>query len=236
MWAGKPMVKVLAAGHGPGRRRFARADRCGHRPMRFSIAIAIAKFTAKARSTGLTRYRYRDRDRDRICPRVRPARINPCLPPAQPLRVVGAAVFDHRPEDACDFVGGGGYRRLGAELGLQAAEPIAQPRLRTVQRLRRHAQGVGQTVLDFSRVGGVGSPAGDPVVGAQPHPRGEVFRTGKLFNVGADFAQKCQTGLDAHAFDGGQVDAELLAKLFAHRLLDLRERPCGWRSADRSRP
>jgi hypothetical protein len=46
-----------------------------------------------------------------------------------------------------------------------------------------------------------------------------VFRSGKRFNVGADLAQTCQTGLDAHAFDGGQVDAELPAKLFAHRLL-----------------
>lgn len=46
-----------------------------------------------------------------------------------------------------------------------------------------------------------------------------MLGAGELLHVGADFAQECQTSLDAHAFDGGQVDAELLVKLFTHRLV-----------------
>jgi len=88
-----------------------------------------------------------------------------------------------------------------------------------MQRLRRHAQGVGQTILDFAGVGGMGPPSGDPVVGAEPKPRGEVFRSGKLPNISTHLAQKGQAGLDAHPLDSGQVDAELLVKLCAHRLL-----------------
>lgn len=44
-------------------------------------------------------------------------------------------------------------------------------------------------------------------------------RLALFFSIGADFAQECQTSLDAHIFDGGQIHAELLAKRFAHRLL-----------------
>ena len=138
---------------------------------------------------------------------------------AQSRRIVGATVFDHRPKDTREFVSGSGHRRFGPELGLQPTEPISQPRLGAVQRLCRHAKGVGQTVLDFASVGGVGPPAGDPVIGGQPHSGGEMFRTCKLANFCAGFAQKGQTSLDANTFHGGQVNAELLAKLPAHRLL-----------------
>lgn len=124
-------------------------------------------------------------------------------------------MFNHRPEDAGEFVGGSGDSGLRSKLGLDSAEPIAESGLGAVQRLGGHAQGGGETILDFARMRGMCAPSGDTVIRAQAHPRGEVLGTGKLVDVGAHFAQKCQAGLDADAFDCGQIDTELIAKLLA---------------------
>ncbi len=88
-----------------------------------------------------------------------------------------------------------------------------------MERLGGHAKGGGETVADLAGVGRVGAPAGDAVVGAQAQPRGEVFGGGELAHVGAYFCEECQGCLDAHAFDGGQVDPELGEEVLTHRLL-----------------
>jgi len=137
----------------------------------------------------------------------------------QSLRIVGATVPDHGPEDARQLVGGSGHRRLCPELGFQPSEPISQFRLRPVEGLCRHAKSVRETVVDLAGMGGVSPPAGDPVVWTQPHPGGEVLGAGELINVGAHFAQEGKAGLDAHAFHGGQINSELLAELLAHRFI-----------------
>ena len=88
-----------------------------------------------------------------------------------------------------------------------------------MERLGGHAKGGGETVADLAGVGRVGAPAGDAVVGAQAQPRGEVFGGGELAHVGAYFCEECQGCLDAHAFDGGQVDPELGEEVLTHRFV-----------------
>ncbi len=76
--------------------------------------------------------------------------------------VAGATVFDHRPEEARQLVGGGGDRR--------------------------DAQGLGETVLNFAGGGGVGPSAADPVVGAQSRRgwrNGESERSEVKWRIGA---------------------------------------------------
>ncbi len=133
----------------------------------------------------------------------------------------GGAVFDHGIEDAGQLVGGGGDGRFGSELGADAAEPVAQCGLGSMKRLGRHAQGGGESVADLAGVGGEGAPSGDAVVGAKPQPRGEVFGGGELADIGADFTEERQGGLDAHSLHGGEIDPELVKEVLAHRFVHL---------------
>jgi len=117
-------------------------------------------------------------------------------------------VFDHRPEDLGELVGGGGNRRLGPEFGFQAPKPVIQGGLRPVQGLGGHAQSGGQPVVDLAGVRRMGASTGDAVVPAEPQPRGEVLGAGELLHVGAHLAEEGQHGLGTDSLHRGQIDAE----------------------------
>jgi len=100
-----------------------------------------------------------------------------------------------------------------------------------MKRLCRHAQGGGEAVAVLAGVGGEGASAGDAVVGAKPQPRGEVFGGGELADIGADFAEEREDGLDARTLHGGESHPELVEEVVVHRFVHflgglLRER--GW--------
>ena len=48
-----------------------------------------------------------------------------------------------------------------------------------------------------------------------------MFGGGELADIGADFTEECQRGLDAHTLHGGEIHPELVEEVVAHRFVHL---------------
>ena len=97
-------------------------------------------------------------------------------------------VCDEVVDDACQLVGGSGYRLGTTEAGALAAE-LAQGGWAAVEGLGRPAQRLGGAIGAGAGLGTDDLAAGDLVVGAQMQPGGEVPGIGKAREVRPEFGE-----------------------------------------------
>jgi len=90
-------------------------------------------------------------------------------------RVIRGAVFEHMPDDACEFMGHGGDGFWGAQTSFPTAEAIAEIVLAVPEALGGEAQGSCRAAIDVTGFDGKDAAACDTVVGTGSEPGGEAF-------------------------------------------------------------
>ncbi len=123
-------------------------------------------------------------------------------------RVVGLVELDHVPGNPGQFMGHGGDGFGGAQSRLPPSEAIAHVIFGTPQTLRGQAQGFGAPAFDLAGFAAQDFAPGDAVVGTQPQPGAEMFGGGEtLDEVGSQFGEQNQCGVDLHAGNLGEIHA-----------------------------